>query len=267
MTPAGLLSRGGPAIIRGPAPIEIAMRNPRIHTACPLSAGVTIALDAQSSHHIARVLRMQSGAALTLFNGDGNEYPARIAAIGKREVSVAIERVEPADRESALAIQLGIAVSKGERMDWVIQKATELGVARISPLLTERVEVRLHGEREEKKLSHWQGVAISACEQCGRNRVPMLDAPVDLSTWLAAVDADQKFVLHHRSDSALGAIQPVPRRVALLIGPEGGLSEFEITQAERCGFRALRLGPRVLRTETAPLAALSVLQFLWGDLG
>ena len=243
------------------------MRIPRIHTTQPLGAGLTVALEEAPSHHIGRVLRMQVGAALVLFNGDGSEYPGRIAALDRRHVEVTIESAEPGARESPLAIQLGIAVSKGERMDWVIQKATELGVARISPLLTERVEVRLRGEREEKKLAHWQSVAIAACEQCARNRVPPVDAPVELAAWLDATTAERRFVLHHRTETALRDVEAAPQSVALLIGPEGGLSEREIAAAERGGFQALRLGPRVLRTETAPLAALSVLQFLWGDLG
>ena len=242
------------------------MRIPRIYTPQPLSVGTHLALEADAAHHLARVLRMGVDAPLTLFNGDGCEYVARIAAIDKKNVSVAIERSDSFERESPLSIQLGIAVSKGERMDWVIQKATELGVAQISPLQSERVEVRLHGEREQKKRAHWQAITVAACEQCQRNRLPGIDVTQSLSQWLDSVIADEKFVLHHRSDTTLTHATPAPRRVALLIGPEGGLSEGEIALAERAGFKSLRLGPRVLRTETAPVAAISVLQFLWGDL-
>ncbi|MFT3929393.1 MAG: 16S rRNA (uracil(1498)-N(3))-methyltransferase [Spongiibacteraceae bacterium] len=244
------------------------MRCPRIYTPQSLAsnADAPIALDADAAHHVARVLRMQSGDALKLFNGDGAEYSASIVSVDKKSVYVAIESKSTIDRESPLAIHLGIAISKGERMDWVIQKATELGVAEITPLQTERVEVRLNNEREEKKLSHWQAIAIAACEQSQRNRIPVIHSPQSLSNWLDSVQSDVKFVLHHRSEVNLAANAEKPQSVALLIGPEGGLSDSEITLAEKKSFAPLRLGPRVLRTETAPLAALSVLQFLWGDL-
>ena len=209
---------------------------------------------------------MQSGDSLILFNGDGNEYAATITAVDKKSVHVELSAANTLDSESPLHIHLGIAISKGERMDWVIQKATELGVSQITPLQSERVEVRLHGEREEKKLAHWRAVAISACEQCARNRIPAINDVQPLFNWIDNVETDAKFVLHHRSVAALDAQSTAPKRVALLIGPEGGLSEAEINAAEQRGFQPLRLGPRVLRTETAPLAALSVLQFLWGDL-
>jgi 16S rRNA (uracil1498-N3)-methyltransferase len=242
------------------------MRCPRIYTPQKLTANSTIPLDAEAAHHVARVLRMQCGDALTLFNGDGSEYAATIASADKKSVQVAIGNVNSVDRESPLAIHLGIAISKGERMDWVIQKAVELGVTEITPLQTERVEVRLNNEREEKKLSHWQAIAISACEQSQRNRIPVIHAPQSLSNWLDSINTEAKFVLHHRSDIALESYATPPKSVALLIGPEGGLSESEIKMAEKKDFSPLRLGPRVMRTETAPIAAISVLQFLWGDL-
>lgn len=241
------------------------MRRPRIYTPQTLTAHNTIALDAEAAHHVARVLRMQSGDELILFNGEGGEYRAVIGAIDKKSVQVALGNCEASERESPLAIHLGIAISKGERMDWVIQKATELGVTQITPLQTERVEVRLNGEREEKKSAHWRAIAIAACEQCARNRIPSVNAPQSLAGWLDSAATEAKFVLHHRSETSLADIAPPPRSVALLIGPEGGLSELEIALAEKKNFAPLRLGPRVLRTETAPLAALSVMQFLWGD--
>jgi len=242
------------------------VRCPRIYSPQPLSPNAPIALAAEASHHLAKVLRMQVGEALILFNGDGSEYPATIAAIDKRNVHVAVERVVADSRESPLQLQLGIAISKGERMDWIVQKATELGVAKITPLYSERVEVRLQGERAEKKLAHWRGIAIAACEQCGRNRLPQIDELQNLDAWLAATTADAKFVLHHRSAIALDTAMTAPRSVALLIGPEGGLADYEIAAAEAKNFAPLQLGPRVLRTETAPLAAIGILQFLWGDL-
>ncbi len=150
-------------------------------------------------------------------------------------------------------------------MDWVVQKSTELGVTAITHLLTERVEVKLNAERSAKRQRHWQQIAISACEQCGRNRVPQVAAITSLTQWLPTVQSQRRFVLHHRA-SAADASDSAPTSVALLIGPEGGLSEAEIAAEENAGFEALKLGPRVLRTETAPLAALSVLQSRWGDL-
>jgi 16S rRNA (uracil1498-N3)-methyltransferase len=242
------------------------MRCPRIYSSQALAVGAQIALESDAAHHLARVLRLPVGAPLILFNGDGNEYPAEIISIDKKNVFIAISNVLTEARESPLHIHLGIAISKGERMDWVIQKATELGVTEISPLQSERVEVRLHGEREEKKLAHWRAVAISACEQSARNRIPAINDVQPLFNWIEQIEADKKFVLHHRSVAALDAQNAAPKSVALLIGPEGGLSEAEINAAEQREFQPLRLGPRVLRTETAPLAALSVLQYLWGDL-
>lgn len=243
------------------------MRCPRIYTPQSLIANTTLPLDSEAAHHVARVLRMQSGDELILFNGEGGEYRATITSADKKSVQVQLRECEANERESSLAIHLGIAISKGERMDWVIQKATELGVTQITPLQTERVEVRLNNEREEKKLSHWQAVAISACEQCQRNRIPTIHSPQLLSAWLDSVEAEAKFVLHHRSEVALDTYAEKPKSVALLIGPEGGLSDLEITLAEKKNFAPLRLGPRVMRTETAPIAALSILQFMWGDLG
>lgn len=242
------------------------MRNPRIFTSQTLGSDTTLALDEQASHHLSRVLRFQTGHTLTLFNGDGCEYPATIIAIDKRSVTVAITKQIAADRESPLAIHLGIAISKGDRMDLVVQKAVELGVTSITPLLSERVEVRVQGERAEKKLQHWQGIVIAACEQSARNRIPQLNPIASLHDWIGSVEADQKFVLHHRSHISLDSAEAKPASAALLIGPEGGLSESEIAAAERVDFMPLQLGPRVLRTETAPLAALAVMQFLWGDL-
>jgi 16S rRNA (uracil1498-N3)-methyltransferase len=242
------------------------VRCPRIHSPQPLAAHATLELAPEASHHLAKVLRMQRGDALILFNGEGGEYPAVITEIDKRSVTVTTEQFTNSVLESALQLHLGIAMSKGDRMDWVVQKATELGVARITPLSSERVELKLQGERAEKKLAHWRGITIAACEQCGRNRLPDIGDIQTLSRWLEHTQADAKFVLHHRTEAALDATAK-PASAALLVGPEGGLSESEIAAAERQGFAPLRLGPRVLRTETAPLAAISVLQYLWGDLG
>ena len=172
---------------------------------------------------------------------------------------------DPIDREAALPIYLGLAVSRGERMDYAVQKSTELGVAELFPLLTERTEVRLKADRFEKKRQHWQTIAYSACEQCGRNRPPVIHTPQPLLQWLSTAPGDCRLVLHHRSSDTL-ADTPRPESASLLIGPEGGLTDAEIEAALGAGFAPLRLGPRVMRTETAPVAALAVLQFHWGDL-
>lgn len=208
---------------------------------------------------------MGVGGAVTLFNGEGGEYPSTIETLGRKTVAVRVGERQDNDCESPLLIHLGIAMSRGERMDWVIQKATELGVTHISLLSTERVEIKFNDERAERKLRHWQEVAISACEQCGRNTVPLLSPPRSMTDWLANTEASRKFVLHHRAINEQEE-QQVPSSIALLIGPEGGLTTAEIEQAERDGYSALRLGPRVLRTETAPLAAIAILQSKWGDM-
>lgn len=241
------------------------MRIPRIYTPHSLTAGQSLVLEDAAAHYLGKVLRMQPGRELVLFNGQGGEFQAQIADMGKKQVTIAIGEFSAADRESPLQLELAIGVSRGERMDWVLQKATELGVTRITPLLTERTEVKLAGERQDKKVLHWQHILISACEQCQRNTLPLLSEPRDLDDWLAQVDAQHKFVLHHRDSNGLPDDTTVAS-VALLIGPEGGLSDHEIERARVKDFAPLTLGPRVLRTETAPIAAISLVQYRWGDL-
>ncbi len=241
------------------------MRIPRIHTGQVLQAESTFELEPGPSQHIARALRMQVGDALILFDGRGGEYPATISALAKRHVTVSTGAHRALEVEAPLAIHLGIAVSRGERMDWVIQKATELGVAEITPLFSKRTEVKLKGERAEKKQRHWQQIAISACEQCGRNRVPAINPTLQVANWIQATSADLRFVLHHRHEQP-PQYDTAPASLALLIGPEGGLSVQEITAAENAGYLGLRLGPRVMRTETAPVAAIAILQARWGDM-
>lgn len=241
------------------------MRVPRIFTSQILSASNQLDLDEAQSHYVSKVLRMQAGRELVLFNGTGGEYAATIVNTGKKTVTVDVGEFISVDRESPLQLELAIGVSRGERMDWVLQKATELGATKISPLFTERTEVKLNGERLQKKLHHWQQIIISACEQCQRNIVPVLNEPIMIDTWLASAEAELKCVLHHRDNKGLPTDAAI-KSVALLIGPEGGLSETEISQAIEHGFAPLTLGPRVLRTETAPVAAISLVQYLWGDL-
>lgn len=241
------------------------MRTTRIHTSQPLRSNTEFALEPEASHHLARVLRLGVGDTVTVFDGTGGEYPGEITAIDKKHVSVMTGTHLPCDNESPLHIHLGIAVSRGERMDWIVQKSTELGIAALTPLSTEHTGVKLSGERAQKKIDHWRQIAISACEQCGRNRPPAVHSLQPLALWLANTSAERRFVLHHRADP-MEVASDSPASVALLIGPEGGLSASEIALAQQAGYTALQLGPRVLRTETAPLVAIAILQGWWGDL-
>lgn len=240
------------------------MRIPRIFTEQTLITGELVQLEETASHHLSKVLRMQAGRELILFNGTGGEFIAIIQEVSKKYVTVVVAEHIADNRESPLQLELAIGISRGERFEWVLQKATELGVTKITPLITERTEVKVGGERQEKLVDRWQQIVISACEQCQRNLLPELSAPVQISEWLTTVNSDLRFVLHHRDSKTLPAEQK-PQSVTLLIGPEGGLSESEIAQAQAKDFNALTLGPRVLRTETAPVAAISLVQYLWGD--
>lgn len=243
------------------------MRVPRIFTPQFLKTDTNIQLDESAARHLSSALRMTAGQYIVLFNGRGGEYSAQLTDVKKGKVSVFVEEFFEANRESPLTIHLAIGISRGERMDWIIQKATELGVSDITPLFSERCEVKLSGERLEKKTRHWQKIAISACEQSQRNTVPTINSAKTLDQYLQADIGDLKLVLHHRTLTRLGDITNNRDNIALLIGPEGGLSEREIEGAVKNNFIALTLGPRVLRTETAPLAAISIVQSLWGDMG
>lgn len=241
------------------------MRIPNIYVQQALALEQSIALEDSAAQHVAKALRMKSGYKLVLFNGDGFFYPSTITDVSKKQVSVHVDEQLEANSESPLHTHIGQTISRGDRMDYAIQKATELGANEISPLFSERCEVKLNPERQAKRQAHWQQVAISAAEQCGRACVPVIHPPVDISSWINTLDeATTKLVLHHRDTQNLSTL-PQPKSVALLIGPEGGLSEQEITEAQTKQFIACTLGPRVLRTETAPITSLSVLQWLWGD--
>ncbi|MEO7073625.1 MAG: 16S rRNA (uracil(1498)-N(3))-methyltransferase [Rhodanobacter sp.] len=242
------------------------MRNIRIHVDLPLAIGAQPALPAQAAEHIVRVLRLAAGATVTLFNGDGCDYRATLVASGK-PAQVRIEDRIDVHTESPLALTLAQALARGEKMDLIVQKATELGVARIVPLLTERSEVRLDAMRAGKRLAHWQAVAVSACEQSGRARVPSISAPISLDVWLRALAADVGLRLALLPDAELATrdLHFVTRAGVLVVGPEGGLGERDTTALRDAGFAGLRLGPRILRTETAGLAALAALQALHGD--
>ncbi|WP_416138679.1 16S rRNA (uracil(1498)-N(3))-methyltransferase [Halomonas sp. HK25] len=244
-------------------------RAPRIHVAADFIVGGDVVLPEGPARHVARVLRLGEGAPLRLFDGRGLEASAVLVEASRKRVVARIESVESGGGESPLAVHLGQAISKGDRMDYAIQKAVELGVAAITPLFTEHGDVRLKGEREAKKLAHWQAVAASACEQCGRARVPPVHPPLALADWLAERDEALRLVLHPATGSEAQAVlahEAAPASVALLIGPEGGLAEAEVASARAQDFAPLSLGPRILRTETAPVVALSLLQYRFGDL-
>lgn len=238
----------------------------RIHVPLPLAVGASLDLPDEAARHVAQVLRMRVGEPLVLFNGEGGEYQATITATGRRDVAVSIDSFDPVDRESRLDITLVQCVSKGERMDYTVQKAVELGVSRILPLLSERSVVKLDAERWDKKLEHWRGIAASACEQSGRTRLPEVAPVQKLDAWLATSASALRLVLAPTESVSLNALPPATS-IALLIGPEGGLSDNEIAAARQAGCVGIGLGPRVLRTETAGVAALAALQLLWGDLG
>lgn len=242
------------------------MRVPRIHVTETLTADADLTLTDAPAHYLSRVLRMQPGQSLVLFNGDGQDYPARITEATKSRVRVRVAQGAPVDTESPLPVTLAQVISRGDRMDYVIQKSVEMGVTRIQPLTSERCEVKLQGQREEKRLRHWQQVAVSAAEQCGRAIVPDVLPLMSLQRWLSTAEHSKLcLVLHHRSSTALNTLS-APESLTLLVGPEGGLNDEEIDNAEAAGFISTTLGPRVMRTETAPVSALAVCQWLWGDL-
>lgn len=241
------------------------MRNPRIYSPQPMATNSLLELTDTAANHVGKVLRMKPEEPLILFNGEGVAFQGRIQSISKKSVAVFLEDEVAGSVESPLSIHLGQSLSRGERMDYAIQKATEVGVTEIAPLFSDRSEVKLTKERQEKRLHHWQQIAISACEQCGRNRVPVIHPPISVDEWTSVQSSELKFVLHHRAARKLEDYDK-PESVSLLIGPEGGLTSEEIDQAEKSGFNALALGPRVLRTETAPVSAITLMQYLWGDL-
>ncbi len=243
------------------------MRLTRIFCDRSLRAGDEIELPPAGAYHVARVLRMREGGALHLFDGAGREHRAEVTSVQGDQVKVRVaEPVATAD-EAPLRITLVQGVSRSERMDWTLQKATELGVAHIVPVLTARSVVRLDEQQALKKQQHWRGIVIGACEQCGRAHLPLIAAPTSLKNYLAQSRKEGlRVVLSPAAPGSLAGLTSVSRKVELLIGPEGGLDDEELIAAQKAGFTMVRLGPRVLRTETAAVVALSVLQALWGDL-
>ena len=227
------------------------------HGACRVVAG--------QAHHVLHVLRLKAGDALTLFDGRGAEYAARITQVEKSGLTLAVSERREVSRESPLRVTLAQGISSGERMDYTVQKCVELGVAAIQPLLTQRSVVRLSGERADKRAAHWQIVAIAACEQCGRNHVPPVLPVQPLTQWLSTPPAGARILLAPQAATPLRELPRPQGPITLLVGPEGGWDDTETAAAMRAGFAPLALGPRVLRTETAAAAALAAMQALWGD--
>ena len=250
------------------------MRVPRVYLDQALHSGAELALDKAAAHYLVSVLRLRTDDALIVFNGNGGEYTATLQSATNKQATIAVGSHSPGVKPSPLQLTLAIGLSRGERMDWVIQKAVELGVNEVIPLFTERCEVKLKGERALKKLGHWQQIAISACEQSQRNDVPTIKPAQPLVEFLAACapspNSDLKLILDPRAEQSLSRIlldkSSSTNTIVLLSGPEGGFSDGEIKQAQQKGVISAGLGPRVLRTETAPLAALSIVQALLGDM-
>lgn len=256
------MARGRCARLRGRR-----LRLIRVYVDAPLAPGARVALDASAAAHVQRVLRLDAGDDLTLFNGDGLDYPSKIAAIGRGAVEAAVGGRVAARAESPLAVTLVQGVARAERMDLVVQKATELGVAALVPVTTARSVVKLDRGTRDRKREHWRGIAIAACEQCGRATLPAIADPRPLAEVLAEKPAaGARLLLAPDAPLSLAAAARGAAAVEILVGPEGGLEDAECRAALDAGFRACRLGPRVLRSETAAIAALAVLQSVAGDL-
>jgi 16S rRNA (uracil1498-N3)-methyltransferase len=244
------------------------MAAPRFFVPPPLTpalVGQSMPLPAAAAHHAVRVLRLAVGDALTIFDGAGGEYAATLARIQRSGADVRIESFDPIERESPYGIVLAQAVAANDAMDFSIRKAVELGAAAIQPLVTERSAPMPAGERGDKRLAHWRGIVVAACEQCGRNRIPPVAAPVPWQAWVRQWN-DAALVLAPGARAVLASLPRPASPVALAVGPEGGFSDRELEAALNAGLRAVSFGPRVLRTETAGVAALAAMQALWGDL-
>jgi len=242
------------------------MRISRLYLPIPLSSNTEVELDDRARQYVLQVLRLKSGTPLIIFNGDGREHAATLGVVEKRRATVLLGDSRRPQRESPLAIHLGLGISKGERMDYAIQKAVELGAMEITPLFSQHCVVKLDEKRIQNRLRHWQAIIISASEQCGRNQLAIVHTPIDFLRWIEIDNSGIDLILAPQASQVLTQIQPAPQQLRLTIGPEGGFSEEEIKQAYSRNFTAIALGPRILRTETAVVAGLSALQTLWGDL-
>ncbi|WP_456378373.1 16S rRNA (uracil(1498)-N(3))-methyltransferase [Thiolapillus sp.] len=241
------------------------MRLPRNWIPLPLAVGDELQLPTGAARHVQQVLRMQPGQEIILFNGlDGRDYRATLVQVGKKAVTTRIASASEVEPPAQLSIRLALGISRSERMDLALQKSVELGVQQITPLFTERTQIKLSPQRQQKRLQHWQGIIINACEQCGRRWLPVLHPPQNYHQWLERKEGNILF-LDPGAGSSLPDIKKPEASLCFLSGPEGGFSEEEKTAAIAAGCTLVRLGPRVLRTETAPLAAIAAAQALWGD--
>ena len=244
------------------------MRTTRVFVDLPLREGARIALPEDAANHLVRVLRMQEGDACVLFNGDGRDVPATLRAANKRGVEAELGAPVAVDQESPLRIALVQGIARGEKMDWILQKATELGVASVYPVHSDRSEVKLEGDRATKRLAHWRSVVVSGCEQSGRARVPDVAPAQSLQALLTgALPSARRFLLDPEAPHAIATVPAVEGDCVLAVGPEGGWSPRDRQALQAAGFEGLRLGPRILRTETAGIAAIAALQARFGDLG
>lgn len=242
------------------------MRVPHIYQASAISLNTAVTLDDDAAGHIGRVLRMKEGEHVSIFNGEGGEYISEIIEVTKKNVIVMPQQFNPHNAESPLKIHLGQCISRGDKMDFTIQKSVELGITEITPIFSQRCGVKLSAERLEKKHQQWQKIAIAAAEQSGRNFVPTINPPIDLKQWLEQQTDAIKLTLHPRAEHSIKTITVADGGVRFLVGPEGGFTDDEMVQTKQQEFVDIRLGPRVLRTETAALTVLSALQLQFGDL-
>lgn len=242
------------------------MRIARFYHPEPIVLDTEFALCEDAAHHVATVLRLKANQPIVLFNGDGNEYSAQIISVSRKQVTVEADACLSLNKESPLSLHLGQGVSKGDRMETVLQKSVELGVTEITPLITERCTVKLDEKRWEKKVQQWQKIIVAACEQCGRNRLPVLHPVTPLSKWLSQSTKTSRLVLSPGAETSLSKQPYCTHGYRLLIGPEGGLSDAEVHHAQESSYTATTLGPRILRTETAAITSLSILQAVHGDI-
>lgn len=240
------------------------MRVSRLYVSASLIVGGRIELDDDAAHYVRTVLRLKQDQTILLFNGQGGEYLCRFSEVSRKTVRVEIEEFMARDVESPLAVTLGLGISRGDRMDWAVQKAVELGVTQLTPLVTERCVIKFNDDKKQQRLQHWQGIIQHAAEQSGRTRLPTLDEIAGLTDW-ASQQQDLRVFLDPYAEQSLADLHPENNRVTLLSGPEGGFSDQERQIARAAGFVPVRMGARILRTETAVLAALTAVQTLWGD--
>ena len=240
------------------------MRVSRLYVNVPLNVGSRVELDDEAAHYVRSVLRLKQGQHIVLFNGDGGEYLSRFGEVSRKHVRLEIESFAQHNLESPLRVHLGMGISRGDRMDWAVQKAVELGVAKLTPLLTERCVTKLNDEKKAQRLQHWQHIVQHAAEQSGRTRLPEMTDICDISEWLNQPQGLRLF-LDPYAEHSLADCRPENQHVTLLSGPEGGFSDQERQLAKAAGFIPVKLGARILRTETAVLSALAAVQTLWGD--